>query len=73
MVREQISLLKFLEELGTNLETTMLGATIIIFSTLSQSFFKLCLSLKRWEIIKIMIGPNLLHCNCSLTVWISGY
>lgn len=29
MIREQISLLKFLKGLGTNLETTMLGATII--------------------------------------------
>ena len=33
------------------------------FCTLSQSFEKLCFSLKRWGSFKVMIGPNLLHCT----------
>ena len=46
---------------------------IIILFTCSWSIFLLTNLVnhwKRWESIKVLIGPNLLHCVRSLTLWI---
>ena len=56
VAKEMISLLTFSEGLGAILETAMWELQSALFSLG-----------KRWESIKILIGPDLMHCIRSLT------
>ena len=71
VVKEVVSLLTFSEGLGIILGTAIweLQSTLFLLGP-ALFFLKPCLSLKKVESIKVLIGPNLLHCICSLNVWI---
>ena len=71
VAKEVVSLLAFSEGLGTILETDTWELQPTFFSLgPGLSFLRPCLSLNKVGSIKVLIGPDLLHCICSLTVWI---
>ena len=64
-----VSLLPFLEGLGTILETAMWELQSTFFSLGPEiSFLRPSFSLKKWESIKVLIRPDLLHCIHFLPV-----
>ena len=69
VVKEMVSLLTLSEDLGTIFETAVWEPQSTYFLLGPElSLIKAYYHSKRWENIKVLIGPNLMYCIISLTI-----